>query len=129
MNTSTTYEEQKVKKTKDGIRKKWEELSPEERNYLVKAGLLIAADAVFMGVFIGEHRMKKCLMKKKITLWSARQNKYCTKSREDLDAWMKNETLSKREIFGLNKEAVTLLDAAEYMKNNGGIIKIEYNDK
>lgn len=129
MNTSTTYEEQKVKKTKDGIRKKWEELSSEERNYLIKAGLLIAADAAFLGVFIGEHRMKKCLMKQKITLWSSRHNKYYAISRKDLDTWMKNETLSKRGLFGLDKEDIALLDAVENIQNKGGTIKIELNDK
>jgi hypothetical protein len=128
MSTSTTYEEQKVKKTKSKIRKKWEELDPETRDYL-KAGLLFAVGGMFMSAAIGEYRAEKRLMKEKLTLWSVRYNCYCTKSREDINAWIKNETLSKRELFSLNKEALTLLDAADTIKNNGATIKIEYNDK
>jgi hypothetical protein len=128
MSTSTTYEEQKVKKTKSEIRKKWEELSPEEQEFL-KTGLLIVADAVIMGVFIGERRMKKRLMKKKITLWHSEHNNYYTMSREQIDSWIKNETLSKRTICSLDKETADILEDVEYVLREGGTIKIELNDK
>jgi len=128
MNTSTTNEEQKVKKTKSEIRKKWEELSPETRDYL-KAGLLFAVGGMFMSAAIGEYRAEKRLMKQKITLWNTEQNKHYTTSREDLDARMKNAALSKMGLFFLDKESATLLDTAEYIQNNGGTIKIEFNDK